>query len=414
MDDQYRSKSEQGVSEVSLRTQRAEKLDSLGRMAGGIAHDFNNLLLAIMGNADLLDQDLKAGRDGQALLDEIRKATGRAADLCNQLFAFAGQGRFHLTPLAISSISREMAPMLRVAVSRNVTLRLDLIDDLPLIEADPAQIHQIIMNLVVNASESLGSAGGVITLATGSGPLMTADRQECVLGEAGVGSDYVYLEVSDTGEGMDEQTLQRIFDPFFTTKIQGRGLGLASVLGIVRGHQALLCVRSRKGEGSRFRVHFPAASVGVPEADRFPPRVSATRSGSATILVVDDEEYLRVLCQRMLSRLGYDVLVAAGGRQALEIYRAEHERIDCVILDLVMPEMDGLAVFRQLVAMNPEVEVILTSGYHEQEISTRFAGEGIRGFLQKPYVVADLAEVLDRVDRDRVSDHPQAAPDQES
>lgn len=380
-----------------MQRRRAQKLDSLGRMAGGIAHDFNNLLLAIMGNADLLDQDLRAGRENPALMDEIRKAAGRAADLCNHLFAFAGQGRFNLQPLALSAITREMSPMLKVAVSRGVSLRLDLVDDLPLIEADPAQIHQIIMNLVVNASEALGPAGGTITLATGSGPLLTGDLAECVNAHDGQAGEVVYLEVLDTGEGMDEEMLEKIFDPFFTTKVQGRGLGLASVLGIVRGHQALLAVRSKPGEGTRFRVYFPSATAGLNAAKQVLAQGAARVRHTGTVLVVDDEEYVRVLSQRMLSRLGYEVLLAAGGRQAVELFRSRHDQIDTVMLDLVMPEMDGQQVYEQFVAIDPEVPVVLTSGYHEQEIASRFAGAGIRGFLQKPYVVADLADVLAKV-----------------
>jgi two-component system, cell cycle sensor histidine kinase and response regulator CckA len=372
------------------------KLDSLGRMAGGIAHDFNNLLLAIMGNADLLDQDLRAGRDGLPLLDEIRKAAGRAADFCNQLSAFAGRGQFKLQPLDLSLISREMVPMLKVAVSSRVALRLALHDDLPLIEADVAQIHQIIMNLVVNASEALGAEGGTITVATGVGSLDPARLDDCVVGENVPEGDFIFLEVRDTGEGMDAATLLRIFDPFFTTKIQGRGLGLASVLGIARGHMAVLRVDSEPETGSRFRIHFPVAGAMTPLLDPAKER-AAGRSVRGTILVVDDEEYVRVLGQRMLTRLGYQVILAPDGAGALKTYRSRGSEIDCVMLDLVMPEMDGVEVFEHLMQMDPDVKVVMTSGYHEQEIATRFAGKGIRGFLQKPYVIADLARALEQI-----------------
>ena len=209
-------------------------------------------------------------------------------------------------------------------------------------------------------------------------------------------AEYVYLEIRDTGEGMDAETLQRIFDPYFTSKVQGRGLGLGSVLGIVRGHQAVLCVDSEPGEGSCFRIHFQSTEATVEPVPRTAPAETA-EAGRGTILAVDDEEYVRVLSQRMLSRLGYRVILAASGAQAVEIFSERKDEIDCVILDLIMPEMDGVQVFEHLVDLDPRVKVVLTSGYHEQEIATRFVGKGIHGFLQKPYVVADLAEVLSRV-----------------
>lgn len=366
-------------------------------MAGGIAHDFNNLLLAIMGNADLLDQDLKAGRGGFPLLDEIRKAAGRAADLCGQLSAFAGKGHFNLQTLDLSATAREMHPMLKVAVSRPVALRLNLEENLPLIEADVAQLHQIIMNLVVNASEAIGSREGTITVSTSVHEIDPSELKHCVIGDVAPPGEFVCLEVRDTGEGMSAEILDRIFDPFFTSKIQGRGLGLASVLGIVRGHQAVLCVESEPGEGSSFTINFPLAGVvatPLPERSRMQGQ---DRAKQAVILVVDDEEYVRLLSMRMLGRLGYQVILAPDGPSALEIFLEKQTEIDCVMLDLIMPSMDGVEVFEKLKLIDPDSRVIMTSGYHQQEIATRFAGKGFDGFIQKPYVIADLAEVLSKV-----------------
>jgi len=380
----------------ALHLSQSQKLESLGLMAGGIAHDFNNLLLAIMGNADLLDQDLSHGRDGRPLLDEIRKAAGRAADLCNQLLAYAGKGHFNVHPLDLSTTTREMVQMIKVAVSRKVTLRLDLAEDLPLIEADVSKIHQIIMNLVVNASESMGTDPGVVSLRTGRRDCETERFDHCLLVDSVPAGDLVYLEVQDTGQGMNESTLQRIFDPFFSTKINGRGLGLASVLGIIRGHQGSLCVRSKQGEGTCFRVCFPVGPVGTRTVPKPTGRIAERRTGG-TILVVDDEEYLRILCARMLQRLGYEVIMASDGLQALDIYQQQGADIDCVMLDLSMPVLDGVEVFEKLSDMDRNVRVVMTSGYHEQEIATRFAGRGLSGFIQKPYVVADLDDVVGRV-----------------
>ena len=379
-----------------VRSYRSQKLESLGRMAGGIAHDFNNLLLAIMGNAELLDQDLKSGKDGFPLLDEIRKAAGRAADLCGQLLAFSGKGQFNLKPLDLSATARGMYPMLKVAIFRGVTLRLDLKDDLPLIHADAGQLHQVIMNLVVNASEAIGSAEGTITVSTRTQEIDLSRIEHCVIGEIAPRGKFVSLEVRDTGEGMDGETLERIFDPFFTTKVQGRGLGLASVLGIVRGHQAVLCVESKSGEGSCFQIHFPLAEI-VSHLPGKPRLQAGGRVEGATVLVVDDEEYIRVLSRRMLGRLGHHALLAPDGLRALEIFREKRAEIDVVMLDLVMPVMDGVQVFEELKRLDPAVRVVMTSGYHQQEITTRFAGKGIQGFLQKPYVIADLDEVMGKM-----------------
>jgi PAS domain S-box-containing protein len=373
------------------------KLDSLSQMAGGLAHDFNNFLLAILGNADLLDRDLAAGKGGDELLNEIRKAAGRAADLCSQLLAYAGKGKSHFQMVDLSVTAQEMVQMLKVAISRKIALRLDLTSDLPIIEGDMSQIHQLIMNLVVNASEAIGNHHGTITLATGrTGCTFPGDNQACMLRGELLDGPLVYLEVRDDGPGMDEELQRRIFDPYFSTKIRGRGLGLATVLGTVRCHQGSLCLKTRPGEGTAIRVCFPAARLPRVELSGH-LEAKAPANGHGTVLIVDDEEYLRVLCSRMMQRLGYGVLLASDGAQALEIYREHKGEIDAVILDLVMPVMDGVEVLERLLKLDPEAKVIMTSGYHEKEISMRFSGRGIAGFLQKPYVMSDLGGVLSRV-----------------
>ena len=373
--------------------EQQEKLDSLGRMAGGLAHDFNNFLLAILGNADLMDRDLAAGKTGTELLDEIRKAAGRAADLCNQLLAYAGRGQASFQNLDLTATIQEMVPMLKVAISRKIVLRLDLQGSLPLVEGDLTQLHQLIMNLVVNASEAVGNRQGTITLATGRGPMPEASQVLCALGSLPESAELVYCEVRDDGEGVPADTLHRIFDPYFSTKIRGRGMGLASVLGTVRGHQGMLCLLPNEGGGSVFRVYFPEVEGERPEVP-LPETAGAALPGRGTILIVDDEEYLRVLCSRMLQRLGYQVLLAGDGPEALDIYQKNARRIDGVILDLVMPVMDGVEVLERLLALDPEARVIMTSGYHEHEIATRLAGRGIAAFIQKPYVLSDLGQAL--------------------
>ena len=363
-------------------------------MAGGIAHDFNNLLLAIMGNADLLDQELAEGFEGRPLLEEIRKAAGRAADSCNQLLAYAGKGQLNLQTVDLPGLAREMVQMLRVAISRKITLRLNLRDDLPHIQADAIQVQQVIMNLVVNASESIGpDRKGVISLTTDKLRCPAQRFHQCFLDDDLVPGDYVFLEVADTGAGMDFDTMQRIFDPFFSTKLHGRGLGLASVLGIAKAHQGAVCVKSDLDSGSVFRMCFPVDPLGI-VGEQGRKRRSSILQGQGMVLVVDDEEYLRVLCTRMLKRLGYEVIQAADGPQALEIFRERGPEIDCVMLDLIMPIMDGSEVLDKLLDHDPQARVVMTSGYHQREISRRFHGRGIAGFLQKPYILADLADVL--------------------
>lgn len=371
---------------------QSQKLESLGLMAGGVAHDFNNCLLAIMGNADLLEQNLAESAPDRPLVTEIRAAAERAGDLCRQLLAFAGKGRYRIQPIDLSTTTRGMVRMLKVAISRKIALRLELADDLPLIEADVSQIHQVVMNLVVNASEAIGNRSGTITLRTGRRASSDCSFEQCVIAPRSAAGTFVYLEVTDTGLGMDPLTVTRAFDPFFSTKTQGRGLGLASVLGIVRSHRGSVGVETGPGRGTTMTVLFPRSDAPAPRVVR-PPE----RSAGGTVLVVDDEEYLRVLCARMLTHLGYRVHLAAGGTEAVAMCRRLRCELDCVLLDLIMPEMDGTEVYAEIRQECPELKVLLTSGYHEAEISRRFAGQGLAGFLQKPYILEDLAGKLAEV-----------------
>jgi two-component system cell cycle sensor histidine kinase/response regulator CckA len=374
---------------------QSQKLESLGLMAGGVAHDFNNYLLAIMGNADLLDQEIEDVSAQQPLVTEIRAAAQRAGDLCNQLLAFAGKGQFHIQPMDLSATIDSMVRMLKVGISRKIALRLELAADLPLILADPSQIQQVLMNLVVNASEAVGDKTGVITVRTGVRDPDECCFEQCIVAPQGAVGSFVCLEVIDSGSGMDVETMNRAFDPFYSTKHQGRGLGLASVLGIVRSHRGSVGVSTAPAEGTTVTILLPQRGVARPDVESRPVR-EATR-GRGTILVVDDDKYLRVLCKRMLSHLGYEVVLADGGPEALEICRERGAELDCVMLDLIMPVLDGAEVFAELRRLYPELKVLLTSGYHEMEISRRFAGQGLAGFLQKPYVLGDLSRKLNEV-----------------
>jgi two-component system cell cycle sensor histidine kinase/response regulator CckA len=372
--------------------QQAQKLESLGVLAGGIAHDFNNLLTAILGHANLALMDLAPEAPARDSLREIEKASARSAELCRQMLAYAGKGRFVVEAINLSRLIEELAHLLNVSISKKVLLRCQLAEELPTIDADPAQMRQVVMNLVINAAEAIGDVEGVIALSTG---VMQCDEVYLRGGgliEPPAPGRYVYLEVTDTGCGMDAETQARIFDPFFTTKFAGRGLGLAAVLGIVRTHRGMLKVESERGRGTTFRILFPAsAKTAAPAA------LGGTRPpwrGTGTILLVDDEEPVRVVGTRMLQRCGFTVLTAADGREAVELFRAHRAEIACVLLDLTMPRMDGEETYRELRRLQPDVRVVLASGYSDQEISRRFRGAALAGFIEKPYRVGTLSAKL--------------------
>ena len=392
-----RKRAEQQQRELETRVQQAQKLESLGILAGGIAHDFNNLLTAIVGHANLALMDLAPESPVRDSLREIDKASGRAAELCRQMLAYAGKGRFVVESINLSRLIEELTHLLRVSISKKVLLRCQLAEGLPAVEADPAQLRQVAMNLVINAAEAIGDTEGVIAITTG---VMHCDEdylRGSHLIEPPAPGRYVFLEVADTGCGMDEKTRVRIFDPFFTTKFTGRGLGLAAVLGIVRSHRGMLKVASERGRGTTFRVLFPAGSgiaAGEAPGGNLPPW-----RGTGTILLVDDQESVRTVGGRMLERCGFIVLRACDGREAVDLFRAHASEIVCVVLDLAMPHMDGEETYRELRRLQPDVRVLLASGFGEQEVAQRFRGAGLAGFVEKPYRVetlnTKLREVLD-------------------
>jgi PAS domain S-box-containing protein len=374
---------------LDRKLQQAQKLESLGVLAGGIAHDFNNLLTGILGNASLARIESPPGSAAAPYLDQIEQICLRAADLCKQMLAYAGKGRFVIERLDLNRIVTDMTHLLQVSVAKTVVLKMALAPRLPPVRADASQLRQVVMNLVINASEALAEKSGLIGLATGvvrvnrdyvRGALLDADFPE---------GDYVYLEVSDNGPGMSEEVKAKIFDPFFTTKFTGRGLGLAAVQGIVRGHKGALKVYTEPGRGTTFKVLLPCAEGTVEEA---PPAEGAPADwrGDGTVLVADDEETVRAVAARMLETLGFRVVLAADGEEAIGLFRADPDAFRLVLLDLTMPRLGGEEVFRQLRQLRPELRVLLMSGYTEQEVTTRFAGKGLAGFLQKPFQLPTL------------------------
>jgi two-component system cell cycle sensor histidine kinase/response regulator CckA len=378
-------------AEMEARLQQAQKLESLGVLAGGIAHDFNNLLVGVLGNIELAEMSLSPMAPARDHLRRAQQASERAAELCRQMLAYSGKGRFFVEPLDVSELVEEMVQLLSVSVPKNVVLNLQLDRTLPLVRADGSQLRQVVMNLITNAAESFEEDGGVVGLRTSS---MHCDRAWLdALGGAEELPEgrYVQLEVSDTGQGMDVATRERIFEPFFTTKFTGRGLGLAAVLGIVRGHSGTLKVYSELGQGTTMKVLLPVTEgKGARPAAAAEPSVPAI---GGVVLVVDDEEAVRAVAAQALALIGVDVIQAPDGEQALRRFR-ERPDVGLVLLDLNMPKMGGEETFRQLRAIRPEVRVILMSGYNEQEVVHRFAGKGLAGFLQKPWSPRRLIEVV--------------------
>ncbi|MBP7829574.1 MAG: transporter substrate-binding domain-containing protein [Kiritimatiellae bacterium] len=382
--------------QLERQVQQTQKLESLGVLAGGIAHDFNNLLTAILGHITLARDVLPAAAPAAEDLQSAERATRRAAELARQMLAYTGKARAEVRPVSVSKIVDDMIPMLKVAVSKKAVLRFDLAPDLPPIRADISQLHQVIMNLVINASEAIGERSGFISLSTG---LRHCDRDYLASGwldEDRPEGPYVYLEVADTGCGIEPESLPRIFDPFYTTKFAGRGLGLAAVLGIVRAHRGALRLDSQPGRGTTFQILFPAADAPVgPEPGEEEP--ARDWKGAGLVLLADDEESLRVVAGRMLERMGFRVITARDGLEAVDLFRAQARDIVCVIMDLTMPHLDGGEAFRQIRGLRADVPVILSSGYDEENLAARFAGEGLSGFAQKPYAFHRLRNIVRQV-----------------
>jgi len=390
-----RVQAEQERLELQSKIQHTQKLESLGVLAGGIAHDFNNLLMAILGNVNMALQEIDNFSPLGEYLEDIEMASHRAADLCRQMLAYSGQGQFIISKINLTALVREMVHILEVSVSKRALLQYDFAESLPPVCADATQMRQIIMNLIVNASEALGDQNGVIRIST---DVMHCDAT--YLCQSRIEEDlpegrYVYLEVTDNGCGMDEKVQNRIFEPFFTTKFTGRGLGMAAVLGIVRGHRGALRINSQPGQGSTFRVLFPAvegpADFDHPKSKHQPPR---KWNGSGTILVVDDETSVRNTTRKMLERAGFQVLQASNGLEALDLYRQHSEKIRCVVLDLTMPELGGHETFLEMRKISPTAQILLSSGYNEQNVTEGFLGQGLAGFIQKPYTAEILLDKL--------------------
>ncbi len=385
------------------RTHESQRLESLGVMAGGIAHDFNNLLTPIVGETSLALQTLEPESALRRPLLKIQKAAHRAAALTLQMLAYSGQGPLQIEPVDLSLLVEEMGELLKSNVAGGAVLSYSLAKDLPAIEGDTSQLSQIVMNLISNARESVEDGSGHIAIRTGV-MAPTDLEQEHIVGISEVGSGpYVFLEVSDDGCGMEEETQLKIFDPFFSTKFTGRGLGLASVLGIVRGHGGLILLQTEVGQGTRFQVLLPAAA-GSTVVQSVPPEPSLPWHSDATVLVVDDDEGVRELAEVTFQSAGLRVLLARDGREGLALFRRHADEIQAVVLDRTMPTISGDAVFEEIRRTRPNTAVVLISGYSEDKAIAHI-GKHLDAFLQKPFEPSALLDTVRRVIEAKAGSH---------
>ncbi len=373
---------------------RTQKLESLGVLAGGIAHDFNNILVAILGNAELAYSELPNHSTARPYLKDVEQASRRAGELCRQLLAYSGKGRFVIEKINLQDVIEDMTNMLEVSITKKAVLKFRFADSVPPIEADATQMRQIIMNLVINASESIERRSGVISISTGAMDCNKNYLDTTFINEDLTPGTYSYVEVSDTGTGMDQETCDKLFEPFFTTKFTGRGLGMSAALGIIRGHKGAIKVYSELNKGTTIKILLPSAMDGLDEAvDRMESPAKPWK-GQGTILLVDDEETVLAVAKKILEKFGFEVMTAENGEIAVELYSKHHKDITAVLMDLTMPKLDGEAAYTQMKLINPDARVILSSGYNEQELSERFGGKATAGFIQKPYRMKELMELL--------------------
>ena len=381
-----REQAEDARRAIEAKVLEVQKLESLGVLAGGIAHDFNNLLVAILGNASLALLDLPEDSPARQSIVDIERAGQRAGELARQMLAYSGRSRLVMEPVELSELVRELLTLLQVSIGKGVIIKLDLPDEPVVVDADAAQLRQVVMNLVINAADAIGDRSGTIAIRVHH-LQATLDYLSDVHPEAGLEpGHFAALEVSDTGIGMDAETQARIFDPFFTTKFAGRGLGLAAVLGIVRGHHGALRVYSEVGHGTTFRIVLPLSASSPVPSD---PADDAWR-GTGRILVVDDDAMVRTVARRLLESFGLTVDDVSDGRTAIDRMAAEPSAYDAVLLDLTMPEVSGPEVLARLRKIRPDLPVVVMSGYHEDDAS-KTLGAKINGFVQKPFTPADLA-----------------------
>ncbi len=379
-----RKRAERKSRDLTGQLQQAQKMESIGVLAGGIAHDFNNLLVGVMGNAELAMLDNRQEKL-RPYLEQIFKSSRRGADLVRQMLAYSGQGHISMGEQNLNILIQDVSELLSTVIGKQISLEQTLMDDLPEIYGDKNQLTQLIMNLMTNASEAMQQHPGEILLHTGVRHLTDQDFTGMYMATEIEAGEFVFVEVKDSGCGMDKQTQERIFDPFFTTKETGSGLGLAALLGIVRSHGGTLALQSAPGEGSCFSVFFPAIAAGRGAVELQTAEFNLQPDLSGTVLVVDDEEMVRDVARRLLEREGIQVVTASDGVDAVRVFRQHADDIALVLMDLTMPEMDGEQAFHAIRAIRSDAIVVLSSGFSETDALKRLRRYGLAGFVRKPY-----------------------------
>ena len=386
-------KAEADRRKIEKQMQQAQKLESLGVLGGGIAHDFNNLLMGMLGHADLALTQMNEGDPARKNVEEVVASAQRAADLANQLLAYSGEGKFVVETVNLSNVVKEMSSLLEVSISKKAVLEFQLEQDIPAIKCDTTQIRQVIMNLIVNASDALEDDSGSISIATGAVHRTAEDFADTYLGPKLPGGQYVYVRITDTGTGMDEDTRGRIFDPFFTTKFAGRGLGLAAVMGIVRGHSGAITLDSTAGKGTTFTVYLPSTDEHVQErsGDREDDMVW---KGSGCVLVADDEETVRDVAKMMLETIGFEAVTVEDGQAAVNAFRESPERFRAILLDLTMPKLSGVEAYHEIRKHDANIPIVLSSGYNKQDEIEHVPDSHPPMFLKKPYRIDSIRSIF--------------------
>jgi len=398
----HAKEAEQERQKMMFKMEHAQRLESLGVLAGGIAHDFNNLLSVILGNATLLKRKLDADSNQHKYIQRIQTAGHSSAELCRQMLAYAGKGKVSMQRVMLPLMVEEIGQLLRSTISRSVQLEFKRVDSIPSLELDASQLRQVMMSLVMNAAESIGDKEGVVTVSTGQ---MRAD-EDYILSSMGYHDaepgNYAYLEIEDTGCGMDEETLQRVFDPFFSTKFAGRGLGMSAVLGIIQSHKGLIHVSSEVGVGTTFRILLPLSEIKIEgKVDSNLSKIPEGVLPRGMVLVVDDEAEVREIACVMLEEMGYSTLEACDGEQAVQIFSEQANNIQAILLDETMPKMNGDKAIEFIRKIRVDIPVVLASGHAEEDVQQLFADTGIDCFIQKPYA----QETLQRALHDAIAKH---------
>lgn len=388
---------------LEKQLQHAQKMESLGVLAGGVAHDFNNILTVIIGNCYFAKSNPE---EADKRISIIENAAERAAGLCRQMLAYAGKASIEMAEVDILALVNDMVNMLKSSIPQNVEIKFSISTNIPFIKGDVSQLGQIIVNLIINASEAIGNEKGEILIALSIKDIQSGQPDTDHLGKVIQAGRYVCLEITDNGCGMDDDIKQKMFEPFYTTKVMGRGLGMSAVLGLISLHKGSLQLTSQPGSGTTFKVYLPA-QTGEFNRDLNSQQIlsSELRQGNGTILLVEDTEQLKLMLKTMLETLGFTVIDASNGKEALELYQKGAADIKMVLTDIGMPIMDGYELFRELKKLNPELPIIISSGYGETAVTSRIEREEIAGIVNKPYSFNQLQEVLKNLVKDTQSKH---------